>query len=117
LKEHYALADFELPEIRRVDLAATVLALHAWGKSNPSAFGWFEAPEEQMIQAAERLLEMLGGLSNGSITPLGRKLLSIPAHPRIAGCCWRRGIRDCCARAPHWRRSCAKKISSSTLQI
>ena len=35
---------FELPEIRRVDLCGTVLALHAWGKSDVRGFGWYEAP-------------------------------------------------------------------------
>jgi len=86
-KEHHALADFELPEIKRVDLAGTVLALHAWGKSDPRAFGWFEAPPDETLASAERLLAMLGALSTdskGSITELGRRLLSIPAHPRIA---------------------------------
>ncbi|HWP40851.1 MAG TPA: helicase-related protein, partial [Tepidisphaeraceae bacterium] len=41
-KEFHAMPDFELPEIRRVDLAGTVLALHAWGKPDPRTFGWFE---------------------------------------------------------------------------
>jgi len=32
------------PRWRRLDLASTVLALHAWGASDPSQFGWFEPP-------------------------------------------------------------------------
>ena len=43
-REHAALADFERPEVMRVDLAATVLALHAWGKPDPRVFGWYEPP-------------------------------------------------------------------------
>src|SRR5439155_14202905 len=81
------LAAFELPEIRRVDLCGTVLALHAWGKSDPRAFGWYEAPGESMLASAERLLAMLGALdaeTNGKITPLGRRMLSLPVHPRLA---------------------------------
>ena len=40
---------YELPEVRRVDLCGTVLALHAWGKPDPRAFGWFEAPPERVF--------------------------------------------------------------------
>jgi ATP-dependent helicase HrpB len=86
-KEHAALPDFELPEVRRVDLAGTVLALHAWGKPDPRAFGWYETPPEETLVAAERLLAMLGALSNdvnGQITPLGNRLMSLPVHPRLA---------------------------------
>ncbi len=80
------MAEFELPEVRRVDLCGTVLAIHSWGKTDPRQFGWFEAPDERMLASAERLLAMLGALdaeTNGSITALGRKLLDLPAHPRI----------------------------------
>jgi ATP-dependent helicase HrpB len=86
-REHAALADFDLPEVMRVDLAGTVLALHAWGKPDPRAFGWYEPPPEASLAAAERLLVMLGALTsetNGQITPLGRRLLSLPVHPRLA---------------------------------
>lgn len=86
-KEQHSLDDFELPEIRRVDLASTVLSLHAWGKPDVRAFGWYEKPDEEILAAAERLLAMLGALSqeeNGEITPLGKKLVNVPAHPRIA---------------------------------
>jgi ATP-dependent helicase HrpB len=85
-KEQYALDDFELPEVKRVDLSGTVLALHAWGKPDVRKFGWYEAPGEEILVAAERLLAMLGALTSetaGQITPLGRKLMSIPAHPRL----------------------------------
>lgn len=82
-REQMAMADFELPEVRRVDLCGTVLALHAWGKSDPRAFGWYEPPREQTLLSAERLLEMLGALRDGAITPVGRQLTTIPAHPRL----------------------------------
>jgi ATP-dependent helicase HrpB len=85
--EDRALEAFELPEVRRVDLCGVVLSLHAWGKSDVRAFGWFEAPSDETIFAAERLLAMLGALdaeTGGQITPLGRRLLAMPAHPRLA---------------------------------
>jgi len=83
-RDEHAMPDFELPEIQRVDLCGTVLALHAWGKSDVRSFGWYENPPEEMLLSAERLLEMLGGLERGATTPVGRQLMAIPAHPRIA---------------------------------
>ncbi|WP_428939400.1 ATP-dependent helicase HrpB [Fontivita pretiosa] len=83
-KEFHAMPDFELPEIRRVDLAGTVLALHAWGKPDPRSFAWFEAPPEATIASAERLLEMLGAIERGKITKLGQQMVSLPVHPRLA---------------------------------
>ena len=86
VREEAAMAEYELPEVRRVDLAGTVLALHAWGKPDPRAFGWYEPPPEETLAAAERLLERLGALdseTNGSITALGRAMMDVPVHPRL----------------------------------
>ena len=47
--EDKSLEPFETPEVRRVDLTGTVLALHAWGASDPRAVGWYEAPEERSL--------------------------------------------------------------------
>lgn len=78
------LEEFEVPEVMRVDLAGTVLGLHAWGAKDPRQFGWFEKPPEAMLAAAEGLLELLGAVAGGRITALGRQMLGIPAHPRVA---------------------------------
>lgn len=86
-RENKTLPAFDLPEVRRVDLCGTVLALHAWGQTNPRQFGWYEPPAEETLASAERLLEMLGALtaeSGGKITPLGKQLMSLPIHPRLA---------------------------------
>ena len=85
-REEQAMADYEPPEVRRVDLCGTVLALHAWGKPDARSFGWYEAPPEETLAAAERLLEMLGALdpeAGGNITPLGRAIVGLPIHPRL----------------------------------
>lgn len=83
--EHRGLADADLPEIRRVDLCGVVLSLRAWGVNDPATFGWFTPPDPVALLAAERLLVLLGGLesTHGPITPVGRHLLDIPAHPRL----------------------------------
>ena len=84
-REHRGLSESDLPEVRRVDLCGTVLALHAWGHPDPARFGWFERPEPEALASAERLLTLLGALDGegGSITPLGHQLLGVPAHPRL----------------------------------
>ncbi|GMV42182.1 MAG: ATP-dependent helicase HrpB [Myxococcales bacterium] len=81
--EQQTLVPAPTPEIRRVDLAQTVLELRAWGVRDPLAFGWFEAPPAEAIAAADRLLHRLGALAGASVTPLGATLLRLPLHPRI----------------------------------
>ena len=49
------------PEIARVDLAAPLLDLIAWG-ADPLAFEWFEAPPADRVEAALRLLVRLGAI-------------------------------------------------------
>ncbi len=72
-------------EIRRVDLTRAALEVRAWG-SDPRRFGWFEAPSEGALDAADDLLERLGALRVGdrAVTPLGQAMLDLPLHPRLA---------------------------------
>jgi len=85
-REHRALDESDAPEIKRVDLAGTVLALHAWGQGGPARFRWFEPPTADAIDAAGSTLTMLGALESpgGPITRLGRRMLELPVHPRLA---------------------------------
>ena len=77
-----ALAD--RPEIRRVDLAAVVLELKAWGVGNPAEFHWFEKPSDGALMSAEELLVALGACSpDGAMTAVGRDLLRLGVHPRL----------------------------------
>ena len=70
------------PEIQRVDLAAPVLDVIAWG-GDPRTFEWFEAPPDHALGSALALLERLGALSRGRLTPLGGRLRELPLHPRL----------------------------------
>lgn len=75
----------ELPEIRRLDLAETVLHLKAAGFVDLKKFRWFEHPEAAALHRAEVLLRDLGAVSDdGAIYPVGRRMLRFPVHPRYA---------------------------------
>lgn len=76
--------EFDTPEILRGDLASAVLQLYGWGEHDIAAFPWLTAPKLDAIDAAERLLRRLGAVENASITELGREMLAVPAHPRLA---------------------------------
>ncbi len=78
----------ESPEIRRLDLSETLLELVAAGVSDPSSFGWFEAPDARGLRASLDLLRRLGATKGApphlSITEVGQRMLRFPVHPRQA---------------------------------
>jgi len=83
--EHAHRPAQELPEIKRLDLAEVVLTLKAAGVENLRKFRWLEPPDELSLTHAEELLTDLGALDkHGAITPVGRKMLAFPIHPRYA---------------------------------
>src|SRR5262249_18568803 len=61
---------------------SAVLDVIAWGGS-PREFEWFEAPRTEAVEAAVRLLERLGALDRGTLTPVGRTLQRLPIPPRL----------------------------------
>ena len=75
----------EIPEVKRLDLAEVVLTLKASGVRDPRAFRWLESPDARALERAETLLTDLGALdADSAITPLGRRMLAFPLHPRYA---------------------------------
>ncbi|MFM1561111.1 MAG: ATP-dependent helicase HrpB [Roseibacillus sp.] len=84
-REHARREEFERPEVRRVDLAEAVLYLKAAGVVEVRGFRWLDAPAEESLQRAERLLEMLGAVDeDGAITEIGETMARYPLHPRAA---------------------------------
>jgi ATP-dependent helicase HrpB len=71
------------PEIHRIDLCGAVLDVVAWG-GDARTLNWFEAPRRDALDAALVLLERLGALAAGTMTPIGRQMQSIPLHPRLS---------------------------------
>ncbi len=71
------------PEIHRVDLAAPLLDVLAWGE-DPFEFRWFEAPSSERMMNSLDLLRRLGAVEHGRPTRLGRAMRRLPLHPRLA---------------------------------
>jgi ATP-dependent helicase HrpB len=83
-RDHDARPPFATPEIARADLAQLVLTLSAAGLGSHD-LAWLEPPPGAAVEAGERLLERLGARDEkGKATPLGRRLLRFPLHPRLA---------------------------------
>ncbi|WP_425497858.1 ATP-dependent helicase HrpB [Lysobacter arvi] len=69
------------PELAQVELAGLALELAAWGDAD---LRFVDAPPSGALAAARELLHRLGALEGGSITPLGRRMLALGTHPRLA---------------------------------
>lgn len=78
----------ETPEIRRLDLAAPLLQLYAWGETNPLEFDWLDAPKRTSVEQAHDLLRDLGALARRGdqwlISDMGRAMARLATHPRLA---------------------------------
>jgi len=70
------------PEIAQVELATLALELAAWGSE---ALRFVDAPPPGALAAARDLLRRLGAFDAGdAITAVGRRMLALGTHPRLA---------------------------------
>lgn len=74
----------ETAEVLRGDLCQPLLTLAALGEA--ADFPWLEPPPEESLQRDRDTLAQLGCLEpeTGAITPQGRRVAAVPAHPRLA---------------------------------
>ena len=82
------LAPFDRPEIVDAELSGLVLDCLAWG-TEPEALPFPDPPPAGALAAARALLTDLGALdvgavADGVLTPLGRAMAQLGAHPRLA---------------------------------
>jgi ATP-dependent helicase HrpB len=81
--EHGTRSKHRSPEIVQADLAGFALELAAWGGGDELRF--IDAPPTGALAQARELLADLHAIdADGSITPLGRTMLGLPVHPRLA---------------------------------
>jgi ATP-dependent helicase HrpB len=70
------------PEMAQVELAALALELAAWGSDD---LRFVDPPPAGALAAARELLQRLGALSVGNtLTALGKRMLGLGTHPRMA---------------------------------
>lgn len=81
---HSRMKDQGTPEIEQADLTSLVLDLAKWGIQDANQLFWVTPPPFGNVHKAKKLLEELGAIENGKITPHGIELHKIPTHPRIA---------------------------------
>lgn len=82
--DHGRRAAFELPEVRRVDLAEAALYLQAAGWRRVGDFRWLEQPEDEALLRADHLLARLGATASGEVTKAGKMMAGFPLHPRMS---------------------------------
>ena len=81
--EHRGRRAWPDPEIAGADLAPLALELAAWG-APAEALVWLDPPPAGALAVATSLLIELGALADGRPTDLGRRMLELPLHPRLA---------------------------------
>ena len=78
------LRPYDRPEILEAELSGLVLDCAAWG-TPPGQLAFPDAPPEGALAAARALLVDLGAMDEaGAITPLGKQMSMLGAHPRLA---------------------------------
>ncbi len=78
----HKMRDYDVAEIHRIDLSRPLMEVAAWG--GIADFRWYEAPPTARIDRAAELLTMLGALGPTGLTDKGKRLHTMPLHPRLA---------------------------------
>ena len=83
--DNQRLLDFKDEEIKRVDLASTVLETLLWGYKNYADIKWLTAPPKHHFDISLELLSTLGLVDKfNKPTKLGLKASKLNLHPRLA---------------------------------
>lgn len=72
------------PEILHSDLSSLLMEVLQWGCHDPASLFWLDRPPEVNLQAARRLLLMLGALEGERLSARGRKMAAMGNDPRLA---------------------------------
>ena len=73
------------PEILHADLAPLALELACWGSAEAGQLRWLDPPPAAPLAQARDLLRLLCAIDPaGRVTPHGRALAAMGAHPRLA---------------------------------
>ncbi len=82
--QHHQLPPFSSPEILITDLAPLALEFAMWGDGEGKELKFLDPPPNAHLRQARNLLRQLGALdAAGNLTPHGKKIASLPVHPRF----------------------------------
>ncbi len=81
--DHDTRPAFDVPEIKRADLAEALLALRALNVPLAADL-WLTPPEPAQVTQAVELLHQLHALDGETVTSRGREMLRLPLPPRLA---------------------------------
>ncbi|MGL4293922.1 MAG: ATP-dependent helicase HrpB, partial [Bacteroidales bacterium] len=81
---HERLLDHRTAEILQSDLTPLMLDMAMWGVTDIKSLTWLTLPPTYALDRARKLLEDLGALEQGKITPYGKKMHALACHPRLA---------------------------------
>ncbi|MBM4115504.1 MAG: ATP-dependent RNA helicase, partial [Phycisphaerae bacterium] len=102
-RSHARRAAFDLPEVRRVELAGPLLHLASMGERDVERFPWLDQPQAEMVTRSMDVLRAVGALdAEGAITRLGQAILRVPAHPRIGRAMVEAARQGCARRVATW---------------
>ncbi|EHZ7555297.1 ATP-dependent helicase HrpB [Salmonella enterica] len=87
------------PEILHSDLSGLLMEVLQWGCHDPVSLFWLDRPPEVNLQAARRLLLMLGALEGERLSARGRKMAAPGNDPRLAAMLVNAGEGDSAATA------------------
>jgi ATP-dependent helicase HrpB len=82
-EEMRGLAAHDQPEILGGDVTPLALELAAWGVADAGQLRWLNAPLPGNFAQARALLTSLGAIDPG-ITAMGKAMVQMPLHPRLA---------------------------------
>ncbi|WP_194841950.1 MULTISPECIES: ATP-dependent helicase HrpB [unclassified Citrobacter] len=71
-------------EILQSDLSGLLMELLQWGCTEPEQLNWLDTPPAINLQAAKRLLQMLGALEGDRFSARGQKMAALGNDPRLA---------------------------------
>lgn len=72
------------PEMLHSDLSGLLMELLQWGCRDPAQLTWLDRPPAINLQAAKRLLCMLGALDGEQLSATGQKMAALGNDPRLA---------------------------------
>jgi ATP-dependent helicase HrpB len=82
--EHGTRPAHRSPEIDDVDLAGLALELAAWG-TPADELAFVSPPPRAAMRTADQLLRDLGAVDDeGRLSEIGRRMVDLPVHPRLA---------------------------------